>query len=101
MIGQRQASPHTIASYRDAFRLLVRTPRRPVESRRPGWTFDDLDAATISGFLTHLERDRGVGVATRNARLTAVRSPVHLRRAAPPRARRADRPGARDPRQTR
>jgi site-specific recombinase XerD len=36
--------------------------------------FDDLDAATIAGFLSHLERDRGVSVATRNARLAAIHS---------------------------
>ncbi len=74
LIRQRQASPHTIAAYRDAYRLLVgyaaQTSRKPPARL----DFDDLDAATISGFLTHLERDRGVGVATRNARLTAIRS---------------------------
>jgi integrase/recombinase XerD len=71
---QRQASPHTIAGYRDAFRLLVRYAAQTSGKPPARLDFDDLDAATISGFLTHLERDRGVGVATRNARLTAVRS---------------------------
>jgi len=74
LIGQRQASPHTVSAYRDALRLLLtyianrggKTPAR--------LDFDDLDATTISAFLTHLERDRGVSAATRNARLAAVRS---------------------------
>ncbi len=98
---QRQASPHTIAGYRDAFRLLVRYAAQTSGKPPARLDFDDLDAATISGFLTHLERDRGVGVATRNARLTAVRSLFTFAALSPPGARRADRPGARDPRQAR
>lgn len=35
---------------------------------------DDLDATVIGAFLDHLERDRGVSVASRNTRLAAVRS---------------------------
>jgi integrase/recombinase XerD len=74
LIRQRQASPHTIAAYRDAFRLLVRYAAQASGKPPARLDFDDLDAATISGFLTHLERDRGASVATRNARLTAIRS---------------------------
>lgn len=74
LIRQRQASPHTVVAYRDAVRLLFTyvsdtTGKAPAELG-----FDDLDAATISGFLAHLEHDRGVSVATRNARLAALRS---------------------------
>ena len=74
LIGQRDASPHTIAAYRDGFRLLLgfvndRTGKAPSKLQ-----LDDLDAATISAFLTHLEHERGSSVRTRNARLTAVRS---------------------------
>jgi integrase/recombinase XerD len=36
--------------------------------------FEDLDAGTIGGFLASLEKERGVSVATRNARLVALRS---------------------------
>jgi site-specific recombinase XerD len=74
LIRQRQASPHTIVAYRDTFRLLL---GYVADSRgKPPATldFDDLDAATIAGFLTHLEDDRRVGVATRNARLAAIHS---------------------------
>jgi site-specific recombinase XerD len=74
LIRQRQASPHTIAAYRDTFRLLLgyvaSTQRKPAAAL----DFDDLDAATIARFLDHLENDRGASVATRNARLAAVRS---------------------------
>jgi len=74
LIRQRQVSPHTIAAYRDAFRLLL---GYLAEHRGKGpatLDFEDLDAATIGGFLTHLEEVRGVSVATRNARLAAVHS---------------------------
>jgi integrase/recombinase XerD len=74
LIGQRQASPHTVAAYRDTFRLLFvyladTTGKSPAEL-----DFEDLDAAAIGGFLAYLEHDRGVSAATRNARLAAVRS---------------------------
>jgi site-specific recombinase XerD len=69
-----QASPHTIAAYRDTFTLLLafatqRSGRRPVQLR-----VADLDAPTIGAFLQHLESTRGNTVATRNARLAAIRS---------------------------
>jgi len=74
LISQRQASPHTIAAYRDCFRLLFvylddTTGKQPAEL-----DFDDLDAEAISRFLTYLEKDRGVSISTRNARLVALRS---------------------------
>ena len=59
LIGQRQASPHTVAAYRDCFRLLfayVAQTRREAASEL---SFADLDAGTISGFLPALRRDRG------------------------------------------
>lgn len=74
LIGQRQASPDTIAGYRDAWCQLLayvaeRTGKSPAQL-----DFNDLDAPTIGGFLAHIETDRGVCAATRNARLAAVRS---------------------------
>ncbi len=74
LIQQRNASPHTIASYRDTFRLLLtfaqgRTGKAPYQL-----DIADLDAVLIGAFLTYLETDRGVSVRTRNTRLTAIRS---------------------------
>lgn len=74
LIGQRQASPHTVSAYRDAFRLLLAYAADHSGKPPARLDFDDLDAATITGFLAHLERDRGVSAATRNARLAAVHS---------------------------
>jgi integrase/recombinase XerD len=74
LITQRNASPHTIAAYRDTFRLLLRfayqqTGRQPFQL-----DIDDLDAPLIGAFLTHLEHDRGNSPRTRNARLGAIHS---------------------------
>ncbi len=71
---QRRASAHTVAAYRDTFRLLLsfvaeRTGRGP---SRLG--FEDLDVATIGAFLDHLEAERSNSVRTRNARLAAIHS---------------------------
>jgi site-specific recombinase XerD len=74
LISQRQASPHTVAAYRDCFRLLFAYLAQACGKQPAELDFEDLDAGTISGFLTHLEKQRGVSVATRNARLVALRS---------------------------
>jgi integrase/recombinase XerD len=74
LIGQRQASPHTIAAYRDTFRLLLGFAQERTGIKPHALDVEDLDAALITAFLDHLERDRGNGPRTRNARLAAVRS---------------------------
>ena len=74
LISQRQASPHTVAAYRDCFRLLFAYMAQTSGKQPAELGFEDLDATTISGFLTHLEKERGVSVATSNARLVALRS---------------------------
>lgn len=71
---QRGASPHTIAAYRDAFRLLVDHVHATTGIAPAQLDIADLDADVICGFLAHLERDRGNGVRTRNARLAAIHS---------------------------
>jgi integrase/recombinase XerD len=74
LMGQRQASPHTIAGYRDTFRLLLRFAAE--RTRTPACELDiaDLDASLVAAFLTHLETERGNGVRTRNHRLAAIHS---------------------------
>jgi integrase/recombinase XerD len=74
---QRDASPHTIAAYRDSFRLLLAFLHDQTGKPPSKLALEDLDAATISAFLTHLERERGNSVRTRNARLTAIHSFFH------------------------
>jgi site-specific recombinase XerD len=71
---QRQASPHTVASYRDTFRLLVGFAQNVTGKAPSQLDIADLDATLVGAFLDHLERGRGNGVRTRNARLAAIRS---------------------------
>ncbi|HLF40039.1 MAG TPA: tyrosine-type recombinase/integrase [Acidimicrobiia bacterium] len=71
---QRQASPRTVATYRDAFRLLLGYAERRTGKHPYDLDLADLDAALISGFLDHLEVERRNRVSTRNARLTAIHS---------------------------
>ncbi len=74
LIGQRRASPHTIAAYRDTICLLLRFAERETNRPPSALSFADLDAPLIGRFLDHLERDRHNSVRTRNARLSAIHS---------------------------
>jgi len=71
---QMEASRHTIAGYRDTFRLLIRFAS--ARSGRPPTHLDiaDLDAEVIGDFLVHIETSRGNGARSRNTRLAAIRS---------------------------
>lgn len=71
---QVKASPHTIASYRDTFRLLLAFARDQTGKQPSRLSLADLDSTLVGAFLRHLEDGRGNGSATRNARLAAVRS---------------------------
>jgi site-specific recombinase XerD len=72
LIQQRRASPHTVAAYRNTFRLLLRFAA--VRHRRPPsrLVIADLDAAFLGEFLDHLEGERGNCARSRNARLAAL-----------------------------
>lgn len=74
LMKQRQVSPHTIASYRDSFRLLLRFAHKKLKKTPAQLTFDDLNASFIGAFLDHIQRDRHNSARTRNLRLTAIRS---------------------------
>jgi integrase/recombinase XerD len=74
LMTQRQASPHTIASYRDTFTLLLGHLHDQTGKLPSQLDLADLDAPAITGFLQHLETSRGNSTATRNARLTAIHS---------------------------
>ena len=68
----RQASPHTIAAYRDALKLLLVFAAQHTGKQPSQLEITDLDAPVIGTFLDHLESGRGNSVRTRNARLAAV-----------------------------
>ena len=71
---QRNASPDTIAAYRDTFRLLLAFAQQRLRTPPSSLPLGDLDAKLISAFLEYLEKQRGNCVRTRNARLAAIHS---------------------------
>jgi site-specific recombinase XerC len=74
LLRQRRASSHTVAGYRDTFRLLLRFAAEQLGKNPTELAIEDLDAPFIGGFLDHLEVKRGNTARTRNARLAAIRS---------------------------
>jgi len=72
LMRQRQASPHTIASYRDSCCLLLRFAQQRLHKAPSTLTLEDLDAPFLSAFLAHLEQERGHGAVSRHARLAAL-----------------------------
>jgi integrase/recombinase XerD len=74
LIGQRAASPNTIAAYRHSFRLLLDFAAERLRTPPSKLDIAQLDAPLIAAFLDHLERNRNNAVATRNNRLAAIHS---------------------------
>lgn len=72
LVTQKRASPHTIASYRDTWRILLGYAQ--AETGTPPWKLQvsQLDAGLVTAFLRHLEHDRGNSERTRNTRLAAI-----------------------------
>jgi integrase/recombinase XerD len=69
-----RASPHTIAAYRDTYRLLLVFAQQHTGTPPSELALADLDAAMIRAFCDHLETDRHNKIGTRNLRLTAIHS---------------------------
>jgi site-specific recombinase XerD len=74
LIEQRNVSPLTVVAYRDALRLLVLYASRRAKREPCRLEVRDLGRDVVLEFLEYVERDRGNGPRTRNARLTAIRS---------------------------
>ena len=74
LMHQRQASAHTIASYRDTFRMLLQFAHKRLRRAPAELALEDVDAPLVAAFLDDLEAMRGVTARTRNLRLTAVHS---------------------------
>ena len=74
-LGQhKRASPQTVASCRDTFRLLLLFIKDTKQIEPSALGLTELDVPTILAFLTHLEQHRGNTVRSRNIRLSAIRS---------------------------
>jgi integrase/recombinase XerD len=74
LMAQCNASPHTIASYRDTFRLLLDYAQPQLHKSPSTLVLEDLDAPFIGRFLDHLEKDRDNTPRSRNIRLAAIHS---------------------------
>ena len=74
LIQQQNASPRTVASYRDTFRLLLSYAEREIGKPPAKLALSDFDASLVLNFLAHLETERHNTVRSRNARLAAIRA---------------------------
>lgn len=74
LMGERGVSPHTIANYRDTFRLLIAFAERSLKKSPSKLAVEDLDAPFILRFLGNLEKERGNTPRTRNCRLAGIHS---------------------------
>ena len=74
LASQKNASPNTIAGYRDSWRLLLRFASQRTRTKPSELDIADLDAPLIAAFLQHLEHDRHNSIRTRNNRLAAIHS---------------------------
>jgi len=74
LLRQRQASPNTVASHRDTFRLLLGFAQRSLKKGPSQLAIDDLSPSFIGSFLDHLEKERGNTARSRNVRLAAIHS---------------------------
>jgi site-specific recombinase XerD len=74
LMAQRHASPHTIASYRDTFRLLLEFVQKRSGRAPSQLALTDLNAPIVASFLDDLESQRTNSARSRNLRLAAIRS---------------------------
>jgi site-specific recombinase XerD len=74
LMQQRQASPHTISSYRDTFRQFLKYGTQRLHRAPSALRFEEIDAPLIVAFLDDLEKRHGLSVRSRNLRLTAIHS---------------------------
>jgi len=74
LLQERRVSPHTISSYRDTFRLLLKFVQQRWHKPPSALTFEEINAPLVIAFLDHLEHGRGLSVRSRNLRLTAIHS---------------------------
>jgi len=75
---ERAASPHTQDTYAYAFQLLFGFASRQLGVPPSALQLEQIDAPLVLKFLEDLQKSRGNGARTRNARLTAIKSFMHF-----------------------
>ncbi len=78
LLRQQQASPNTIASYRDTFRLLLVFAEKHLLKAPSALLLSDIDAPFVGSFLDYLETKRKNSPRTRNNRLAAIHAFFHF-----------------------
>lgn len=78
LMQQQNASPRTVESYRDTFRLLLKFAQQRLNRPPEKLTFVEFNSALITDFLDHLETIRHNSIRSRNARLAAVHAFCHF-----------------------
>jgi site-specific recombinase XerD len=74
LMQQRQASPHTIISYRDTFRQFLKFAQQRLHKAPSSMDLEEIDAPLVVAFLDDLEKRQGISIRSRNLRLTAIHS---------------------------
>ena len=74
LMQQRQASTHTISSYRDTFCQFLKFIQKRLHKQPSRLSFEEIDAPLIVAFLDDLEKRQGISIRSRNLRLTAIHS---------------------------
>ncbi len=74
LVEQRNASGHTVRSYRDTWRLFLRFVAQRHHRTVAQLRLEDLTGAEVGAFLQYIEKERGDSIGTRNCRLAALRS---------------------------
>ncbi|HEU5413495.1 MAG TPA: site-specific integrase [Candidatus Angelobacter sp.] len=77
LMRQKQASPHTICSYSDTFRLLLAFLQKKLRKPPSRLLLEELEAPLVLEFLDEMEKERAVSPRSRNLRLAAIRSFFH------------------------
>ena len=74
LMRQQKASPNTLASHRDTFRLLLGFAQKRLKKAPSDMSIEDLDAPFVGSFLEYLEKERGNTARSRNVRLAGIHS---------------------------
>jgi integrase/recombinase XerD len=74
LMTEQRVTPHTLAAYRDTFRLLLEFVSKRLKKAPSDLDLNELNAALIGEFLNDLERKRKNSIRTRNLRLAGIRS---------------------------
>ncbi len=74
LMGEINASPNTVSSYKDTFRILIKYASKQLKKLPSKLELTDLNVDFILEFLKHLEDERGISSRSRNQKLAAIRS---------------------------